>query len=103
MKRSTRFKVLWTVWMAGGGLATSAVVYAITASVGWAVVGLLASGVVLNAVGQMVVQPMTAVGNARQTDSSAQSEVIVERLQAASPKASQPRRGAAGASAQICR
>ena len=54
MKRSTRFKVLWTVWLAGGGLVTTVVVYAITASVGWALIGLLASGVVLNAVGQVV-------------------------------------------------
>lgn len=63
MKRSTRFKVLWTVWMTGGGLLTAVVVYAITASVGWALIGLLASGVALNAVGQMVVQPIkTAIG-----------------------------------------
>ena len=61
MKRNTRFKVLWTVWMAGGGLATAAVVYTITASVGWAVVGLLASGIVLNAIAQVIVQPMKAV------------------------------------------
>ena len=47
--------------MAGGGLATAAVVYAITASVGWAVVGLLASGIVLNAIAQVIVQPMKAV------------------------------------------
>jgi hypothetical protein len=65
MKRSTRFKVLWTVWMAGGGLVTSAVAYAITGSVGWAVVGLLASGVVLNALGQAVVQPMNARSRTR--------------------------------------
>ena len=48
---------------------TSAVVYAITASVGWALVGLLASGVVLNAVGQMVVQPMKAVSATRDSQS----------------------------------
>jgi ABC-type Fe3+-siderophore transport system permease subunit len=64
MKRSTRFKVLWTVWMAGGGLVTWVVVYAITGSVGWAVVALLVSGVVLNAVGQAVVQPMNAKSRA---------------------------------------
>jgi hypothetical protein len=52
MRRSARCKVLWTVWMAGGGLATTVVVYAITANLAWAVVGLLVSGVVLNAVGQ---------------------------------------------------
>jgi ABC-type Fe3+-siderophore transport system permease subunit len=67
MKRSTRFKVLWTVWMAGGGLVTAVVVYAITGSVGWAVVGLLASGVVLNAVGQAVVQPMNARSRTRES------------------------------------
>jgi ABC-type Fe3+-siderophore transport system permease subunit len=65
MRRSTRFKILWTVWMAGGGVATFAVVYAITRSFGWAVVGLLASGVVLNTVGQAVVQPTKAVTRAR--------------------------------------
>jgi uncharacterized protein (DUF697 family) len=65
MKRSTRFKILWTVWMAGGGVATAAVVYAITGSLGWAAVGLLASGIVLNAVGQMVIQPIKAVTGAR--------------------------------------
>jgi hypothetical protein len=65
MKRSRRFKVLWTVWMAGGGLVTFALVDAITGSVGWAVVGLLASGVVLNAVGQVVVQPMNARSQSR--------------------------------------
>jgi hypothetical protein len=65
MKRSTRFKILWTIWMAGGGIATFAVVYAITGSFGWAVVGLLASGVVLNTIGQTVVQPMNAVTRAR--------------------------------------
>ena len=65
MKRSTRFKVLWTVWMAGGGVVTAAVVYAITASIGWALVGLLVSGVVLNAVGQAVVQPAKAVRGSR--------------------------------------
>ena len=66
MKRSARFKVLWTIWMAGGGLATAAVVYAITASLGWAVVGLLVSGIVLNAVGQVVVQPMKAARATRE-------------------------------------
>jgi hypothetical protein len=65
MKRNTRFKILWTVWMAGGGLATAAIVYAISDSFAWAVVGLLASGVVLNAVGQMVTQPIKAVRGSR--------------------------------------
>jgi hypothetical protein len=70
MQRSTRFKVLWTVWMAGGGLVTWAVVCAITGSVGWAVVALLASGVVLDAVGQAVVQPMNAKRRTRDSQPS---------------------------------
>ena len=65
MDRSTRFKVLWTVWMTGGGIATGAVVYAITGSVGWTVVGVLASGVVLNAIGQVFVQPVKAARGVR--------------------------------------
>jgi hypothetical protein len=40
----TRFKVLWTLWMAGGGIAAT----------------VLASGVVLNFIGQLVVQPLMA-------------------------------------------
>lgn len=67
--RSTRSKVLWTVWMSGGGIATAVIVYALTDSLGWAVVGLLASGVVLNAIGQMVTQPIEAV-SARRRDPS---------------------------------
>ena len=65
MKRSGWVKVRWTVWMAGGGLVTAAVVYAITASLGWAVVGLLVSGVVLNVIAQALVQPTKAVHDAR--------------------------------------
>jgi ABC-type Fe3+-siderophore transport system permease subunit len=65
MKRSVRFKVLWTLWMTGGGLVTAAVVYAITASFGWAIVGLLVSGVALNAIAQAVVQPMKAARGTR--------------------------------------
>jgi hypothetical protein len=60
MERSTRFKVLWTVWMSGGGIATAAVIPVITGSLGWAFVGLLASGIVLNATAQMVIQPVKA-------------------------------------------
>ena len=65
MDRSTRFKVLWTVWMAGGGIATAVIVYAITGRIGWTVVGVLASGVVLNAIGQVFVQPAKAVRGVR--------------------------------------
>jgi hypothetical protein len=67
MRHSTRFKVLWTIWMSGGGLTTGIVVYILTGSLGWAIVGLLASGVVLNAIAQMLTQPISAMtkGSAR--------------------------------------
>jgi hypothetical protein len=65
VKRSTRFKVLWAVWMSGGGIATAVVVYMVTGSLGWATIGLLASGVVLNAIGQMVTQPIKAATGER--------------------------------------
>jgi hypothetical protein len=72
-KRSTRFKVLWTVWMSGGGIATAAIVYMLTASLGWAIAGLLASGVVLNAIAQIVIQPIKAVsGNPHRPPGGAQ-------------------------------
>ena len=69
MKRSGRLKVLWTAWMVGGGLVTAAVVYAITASFGWALVGLLVSGVALNVIGQAVVQPTNAARGTRRKKS----------------------------------
>jgi hypothetical protein len=65
MGHSFRFKVLWTIWMAGGGIAVAAVVYAITDSIGWTIAGLLASGVVLNAIGQVVTQPIQAARSAQ--------------------------------------
>jgi uncharacterized protein (DUF697 family) len=65
VRRDTRSKVLWAVWMTGGGIVAAAIVYALTNSVGWAVVGLLASGVVLNAIAQMVTQPVRAVTASR--------------------------------------
>jgi hypothetical protein len=61
MRGTTRSKVLWAVWMSGGGLATAVIVYVVTASIGWAIVGLFASGVVLNAVGQAITQPFKAI------------------------------------------
>ncbi len=64
MRASTRSKVLWASWMAGGGLTASLIVWLLTDSVVWALVALLASGPVLNAVGQMFVQPAQAVRNA---------------------------------------
>ena len=54
--------------MAGGGLAISTVVWYLTGSVGWAVVALLASGPVLNAVGQMIVQPARAIRSVPRQD-----------------------------------
>ena len=65
MHRTTRFKVLWSGWMTGGGIATGAIVYSVTRSVGWTIVGVLASGIVLNAIGQGLIQPLTAVRRAR--------------------------------------
>jgi hypothetical protein len=62
VKRDVRSKVLWTLWMTGGGIAASVIVYGFTGSVGWAIVGLLASGVVLNAVAQLITQPAKAAG-----------------------------------------
>jgi hypothetical protein len=60
MTRTTRFTVLWTIWMAGGGLITAAIVYTATDDWRWALAALLGSGVILNAVGQMAVQPFKA-------------------------------------------
>jgi hypothetical protein len=56
--------------MAGGGLVTAAVIYAMTASLGWALAGLLVSGVALNAIGQAIVQPMKAVRGTRHKGSA---------------------------------
>lgn len=57
MKRSTRFKVLWAVWMTGGGIATFLIVHLLTASIGWALLGLLASGIVLKSIGVRTTEP----------------------------------------------
>jgi hypothetical protein len=64
MKRTKRFKVLWTIWMAGGGIAIAVIVFVVTASVVWAIIGLLGSSVVLNMIGQAVTQPMNAARGA---------------------------------------
>jgi hypothetical protein len=48
----------WSLLMTGFGLATAAIVFALTGSVGWAIVGLLASGAVANA----VLHPRTRIG-----------------------------------------
>ena len=56
--------------MGGGGLATAAIVLATTGSIGWAVLGLLASGVVLNAIAQIVTQPFKAATRNRESASS---------------------------------
>lgn len=60
-RRSTRFKVLWAVWMSGGGIATFVIVYLLTGGIVWALLGLLASGIVLNAIAQIIIQPFGAV------------------------------------------
>jgi hypothetical protein len=67
MSGTTRTKVLWAAWMSGGGLTTAVIVYAATGSIGWAVLGLLASGVVLNAIGQAITQPLKAATCHRQS------------------------------------
>lgn len=69
MKRNRRFNVFWTAWMGGGGVAAMIIVHAVTGSVGWAVVALLASGPVLNAVAQTVVRPIEAARKARDPSS----------------------------------
>ena len=61
MTPTTRSKVMWAVWMTGGGLAIAALFYVLTGSLGWALVALLGSGVVLNTIAQMVTQPFKAV------------------------------------------
>jgi len=61
MKKDTRFKVLWTIWMAGGAVATGLIAYALTGSLFWTLIAVLCSGVVLNAIGQMVTQPIHAM------------------------------------------
>jgi hypothetical protein len=40
----------WTILMTAFGIVTSIVVFLLTGSVGWAIVGLLGAGVVANAV-----------------------------------------------------
>jgi hypothetical protein len=66
MKKDTRSKVLWTVWMAGGGLLTAAIVYLLTGDAFWTAMAVLCSGVVLNAIGQMVTRPISAVKGTRE-------------------------------------
>lgn len=61
MEPATRCKVLWAIWMTAGGVLTAVVVYVLTSSLAWALVGLLGSGVVLNAIGQIVTQPVNAI------------------------------------------
>jgi fatty acid desaturase len=65
MKRSSQFKVLWTVWMSVGGVAIAAIVYAITKSLGWAAVGLVVSGTVLNMIGHAISRPLRAILGSR--------------------------------------
>ena len=59
-EHGVRHKALWTVWMVAGGLAATLLTYMATGNWGWAILALLASGVVLNFIGQLVVQPIMA-------------------------------------------
>ena len=65
MKRSSRSRLLWTPWMGLGGVAIAATVYGILSSIGWAVIALVLSGPVLNAIGQAIAQPIRAVRGSR--------------------------------------
>lgn len=60
-----RFKVLWTLWMGVGSVLIALAVYRSSQSLAWAIVALLASGPVLNAIGQVVSQPAQAVAASR--------------------------------------
>ena len=60
MQRRTRSRLLWTVWMAGGGVTAGVVAWLVTASWLWTVIVVLASGPVLNTIGQMLMQPVRA-------------------------------------------
>jgi hypothetical protein len=44
------FKLKWTLGLTAFGVATAVVVYVLTGSVVWALIGLLAAGIVVNAV-----------------------------------------------------
>ncbi len=65
MPRPTQFKILWTIWMVGGGLAAAVIAYAVTGDWRWTVGALLASGVILNTIGQIVTQPVKSVAASR--------------------------------------
>ena len=43
-------KMWWAIWMTLGGFAVGAVVLVLTSSLWWALVGMLAAGVVFNAI-----------------------------------------------------
>ena len=58
-------KVAWAVWMTAGGIAAAVVTYLLTANWWWTLAALLASGVALNAIGQMVTQPLRAARRPR--------------------------------------
>jgi hypothetical protein len=64
-------KILWTLWMAGGGLVVGVLVYMATTSIVWTVVAVFGSGVVLNAIGQMVTQPVKAARSRNHGDERA--------------------------------
>jgi hypothetical protein len=70
VNRELRSKVLWATWMSGGGIAGAVIAYLATGSLGWAIVTLLVSGVVLNAIAQVVTQPFNAAGANRDRPSA---------------------------------
>lgn len=57
MERSTRFKLVWAIWMTVGGVLVATLVLMTTDSWRWALVALLATGMVLNAIGSSARQP----------------------------------------------
>lgn len=42
------YELRWALWMTAFGIIVALAVYVVTQSVGWAIVGLLAAGIVVN-------------------------------------------------------
>jgi hypothetical protein len=59
------YRMRWSLWMTASGVATALVVYLLTGSIGWAFVGLLGSGFVLNAIAEAVANGRTGKGARR--------------------------------------
>ena len=58
------YRMRWSLWMTASGVATAVVVYLLTSSIGWAVVGLLGSSFVLNAIAEAVANGRTGTRHA---------------------------------------